>query len=315
MDSTPKPKSRALEVNLADYHVDVVVDPKYAVLQDVMNKYYGLMEGLNTFLEELSHPYLNWRFIVTEARKYSLDYFHLFRQHPSGPDASRRITEILIAAVYSAKTEEVKGAAVDNLLLYLQTIVRDSGADFERFRPVVNHGCEQLQQLPEEAFDLVVRSYHPTARLVAAFMQRTAAARDGFFAPLNRLLARYLERTYAYWLSESDPESACGREASEFGRGGTCDDLFQAISHRRIEEWQTALNRVVSSTDPDSSEAAERLLALPGFNHFVDAYKKIPQQLLERGTARGRDQHLKLIFLFQIMNIAGLAMIHEETLR
>jgi len=315
MDSTPKPKSRALEVNLADYHVDVVVDPKYAVLQDVMNKYYGLMEGLNTFLEELSHPYLNWRFIVTEARKYSLDYFHLFRPHPSGPDASRRITEILIAAVYSAKTEEVKGAAVDNLLLYLQTIVRDSGADFERFRPVVNHGCEQLQQLPEEAFDLVVRSYHPPARLVAAFMQRTAAARDGFFAPLNRLLARYLERTYAYWLSESDPESACGREASEFGRGGTCDDLFQAISHRRIEEWQTALNRVVSSTDPDSSEAAERLLALPGFNHFVDAYKKIPQQLLEHGTARGRGQHLKLIFLFQIMNIAGLAMIHEETLR
>ncbi|HWR92426.1 MAG TPA: hypothetical protein VN300_08355, partial [Desulfobacterales bacterium] len=103
MDSASKPKSRALEVNLADYHVEVAVDPKYAVLQEVMSKYYGLMEGLNVFLGELSHPYLNWRFILGEARKYALDYFHLFRQHPRGPEAAGRMAEILIAAVVSAK--------------------------------------------------------------------------------------------------------------------------------------------------------------------------------------------------------------------
>ena len=56
-------KSEALEVNLADYHVDVDVDEKYSVLQEVMSKYYGLMEGLNTFLAELSHPYKNWRLL------------------------------------------------------------------------------------------------------------------------------------------------------------------------------------------------------------------------------------------------------------
>ena len=59
-------KSKALEVNLADYHVDVIIDAKYSVLQEVMSKYFGLMEGLNIFLEELSHPYKNWRFIVAE---------------------------------------------------------------------------------------------------------------------------------------------------------------------------------------------------------------------------------------------------------
>jgi pyruvate,orthophosphate dikinase len=42
MDSAPKVKSKALEVNLADYYVDVAVDPKYAVLQEVMSNYYGL---------------------------------------------------------------------------------------------------------------------------------------------------------------------------------------------------------------------------------------------------------------------------------
>ena len=44
-------KSKALEVNIADYHVDVEIDAKYSMLQEVMSKYYGLMEGLNTFLK------------------------------------------------------------------------------------------------------------------------------------------------------------------------------------------------------------------------------------------------------------------------
>ena len=65
-------RSKALEVNIADYHVDVEIDPKYAVLQEIMSAYYGLREGLATFLKELSHPYKNWQFIVREARTYAL---------------------------------------------------------------------------------------------------------------------------------------------------------------------------------------------------------------------------------------------------
>jgi pyruvate,orthophosphate dikinase len=50
-----KVKSKALEINLADYHVDVAIDGKYATLQEVMSKYYGLMEGLNTFDGRVEH--------------------------------------------------------------------------------------------------------------------------------------------------------------------------------------------------------------------------------------------------------------------
>ena len=49
-------KSKALEANIASYKVEVTIDPKYVVLQEVMAKYYGLMEGLTVFLKELSHP-------------------------------------------------------------------------------------------------------------------------------------------------------------------------------------------------------------------------------------------------------------------
>ncbi|MBW1815515.1 MAG: hypothetical protein JRJ39_18395 [Deltaproteobacteria bacterium] len=61
-------KSKALEVNLASYKVDVSIDAKYAILQDIMARYFGLLDRLNTFLKELSHPYRNWAFIVKENR-------------------------------------------------------------------------------------------------------------------------------------------------------------------------------------------------------------------------------------------------------
>lgn len=81
-------KSKALEVNIAEYHVEVQVDPRYEALQEVMSRYYGIMEAFNTFLKELSHPYKNWQFIVREARNYALNYFHLLRTHPRGPRAA-----------------------------------------------------------------------------------------------------------------------------------------------------------------------------------------------------------------------------------
>ncbi len=103
-----KVKSKALEVNLADYHVDVAVDAKYATLQEVMSKYYGLMDGLNTLLKELSHPYKNWRFIVTETRKYSLEYFHLIKSHPKGPSAANLLSDIFFDALGSDNAIDVK---------------------------------------------------------------------------------------------------------------------------------------------------------------------------------------------------------------
>ncbi|MBW2562871.1 MAG: hypothetical protein JRE29_02350, partial [Deltaproteobacteria bacterium] len=94
-------KSKALEVNITDYHVDVEIDAKYSMLQEVMSRYYGLMEGLNTFLKELSHPYKNWDFIVKEARGYCLEYFHLMKKHPQGVAAAGVYINIFTDAIKS----------------------------------------------------------------------------------------------------------------------------------------------------------------------------------------------------------------------
>ena len=224
------------------------------------------------------------------------------------------MADILVRAAVSAKWEDVKAAAIDNLLLYLQTIVRDSGAEIHRFLPVLTGACEQMQQLPQDGFELVVRSFYSIQRLAGALLVPLEGTGEGL-EPVNRLVAKYLEHTYRCWLSESDPQTGFDRDAAEMGPANAFDDLFEDISHRRIAEWRAALETIRDQVAMDSTEATRRLTEFPGFQAFVDTYKRIPHQLLQKDAAGGRGRHLKLIFLFQMMNISGLGRIHEETLR
>ncbi len=130
-------KSKALEVNIADYHVDVTIDPRYDALYDAMSQYFGIREGVTTFLEELSHPYKNWQFIVNEARSYSLDYFHLLKTHPRGDEAAKLLIGIFQDAIQAECLPSTKMDAVDNLLLYLQKIIKESKEAQDTFAPVV----------------------------------------------------------------------------------------------------------------------------------------------------------------------------------
>jgi pyruvate,orthophosphate dikinase len=170
-----KIQSQALEVNLASYHVEVEIDPRYAPLQAVMSKYFGLMDGVNTFLKELSHPYKNWQFIVNEARVYTLDYFHLINRHDQGEAAARLYVEIFLEAIGTSRDREVKTDAVDNLLLFLHKIVTDAGAGIAKFLPVIADACRRLAALPQEDFALIAMSYYQLPKIARAFREAATA--------------------------------------------------------------------------------------------------------------------------------------------
>jgi len=309
-----KVKSKALEINLADYHIDVAIDGKYATLQEVMSKYYGLMEGLNTFLKELSHPYKNWSFIVAESRKYSLEYFHLLKNHPKGPQAADLLADIFFDAVASENDREVKVDVVDSLLLFLQKTVKDSDAKLELFLPCINRAFLRIADLSDDHFALFTRSYYQINRLADTFLKH-APESDGVFNSINQLLIKYLTFTYDYWLSERDPEPWFEEEVSEIDPPGSYEEFFKNISHSQLENWKHALDRIANAKKLKSDQALTSLLKLPGYNQIAEAYRQIPPGLLKRGGENGRGRHLKLIFLFHIMNVAGLSLIHEETLR
>lgn len=311
-------RSKALEANIADYSVEVEIDPKYEVLREAMSGYFGILEGLNTFLEELSHPFRNWRFIVGEARGYALDYFHLLKKHPKGRDAAQLLIEIFISAVEEGETvTEVKSDAVDNLLLYLQKIIRDSGKEIEQFLPVVDDACARMLGFDDDCFFLVVKSYYQLPRVAVALADaRRKHAPDSCgsgYETVSRLLMNYFRRTCDYWLNEEDPGKWFEKESGV--DDGHRASFFDKISHAEIKKQANRLAVISDRESPDSEDTLRALLELPGYGNFVNTYKGMPARLLASEKDDSRGNQLKVIFLFRIMNISGLSVIHGEALR
>lgn len=308
-------KSKALEINLARTQVDVSIDPKYDCLLEVMSSYYGLMDGLTTFLKEVTHPYKNWQYIVESTRSYGLNYVHLFKSHPKGPEAADRIIGIYFEALESECPLPVKVDAADNLILFLQKIVKSTNADIGRFITTLNHTFEHITYQPDDIFELFVRSYYSLGRLAADLLQACADTPIET-APLFQLLVRTLERTCQVWLAINDPEQWFLAEACETECTPALHSIFQPVSHEALKDQQARLEALAG--DPEAAASREGLKALIDMRHYndiVDSYHRIPQQLLNAGGSDERGNQWKVIFLFHTMNIDGLAVIHEDCLR
>jgi len=306
--------SKALEVNIACSRVDVTVDQRYLILQEVMERYYGLREALQTFLEELCHPYKNWEFIVREARSFSLNYFQVFKTHPKGPEAARLYLDIFFQAIESSKETRIKVNAVDNLLFLMQKMVRELGSEISRFLAVLNYGFDRITCYPEEILFLFIKSYYQLDRLAETYA-RTVPPGEGFGA-VNRLLVMYYRHTYEYWLNQADPHSLFERESGK--RIGEADlgSIFAPVSHERLRSHKEALEEIVKASDRlVSREMLDRMRQLPGYGEIVSIYRDMPQKFLKAGGVEGLGQQWKLISLLHNMTISGLASIHEEALR
>lgn len=309
-----KIKSKALEANLASTHVDVIIDDRYACIQAVMARYYGLMEGLNTFLGELSHPYRNWQFIVGEARGYALDYFHLFRSHPRGPQAAEAMLGIFVEAIGADLDEEVRTDAVDNLLLYLQLIILESRDRLPDFLPVVNRTFRWIHACPDDPFFLFVKSFYSIKRIIRLLAaDRQDCITD--YTVFNRLLIRMFRVTYAYWGGIEDPWASFHAAAGQIRHPEPARDCFSEISHDRLETLKHQLSRIEQLSDVMGRSGFDQLLTLTDFGALVESYRQMPQVLLATGADVGQGHHWKVIFLFHIMGISGLNRIHEEALR
>jgi pyruvate,orthophosphate dikinase len=307
-------KSKALEVNIADHHVDVAIDERYTPMLAVMSKYYGLMEGVSVFLKELSHPYKNWHFIVSEARTYALDYFHLARSHEQGVAAVEILVGVFLEAIEADTPRRVKAEAADNLLLYLQKIIKEIDPAQDTFITLLDGVFERLTTYPDSEFFLFVKSYYQIKRLAGAFLERMAPAVSDC-RTLYRLTHRYLTATYRYWQVEGDPYRWFKEEIDAVEKAASVQTFFAPIELATIRTLQERLIEIDAIPGHDRRAATTKLLELPVYGDFVEVYRRIPQQLLKAAPNQGIGNRWKIIFLFHIMNIKGLSQIHEEALR
>jgi pyruvate,orthophosphate dikinase len=314
-----KIQSKALEVNIADYHVDVTIDDKYLVLQDVMAPYPGMLDSLNNLLIELSHPYKNWHFIVQNNRKFALDYLQLLFKHPKGNVAAGLYIEIFLEAMMDTSRMDVRVDAIDNMLLFLIKIVREAGLHISKFLNVLNHTFNKISKLDDERFMGLIKSFYPIPRLGHAFYSVTAVENFST-AALNSLLIRYFSVSYQYWLNEEDPQIWFKHEAGEMYDPNLCNGIFTSISHQSIRALNNRLIEITQMGQEDVSterarQMTEALLTLASYNQIVDIYAQTPMRLQKAVDNITKRNQWKLIFLFHIMNTSGLSIIHEQALK
>lgn len=304
-------KSKALEINLARTQVDVAIDPRFDSLRAVMARYHGLLEGLNTFLREVSHPYKSWQFIVNGARGYALDYFHLMRAHRSGVQAARCLLDIFFEALAADTALSVKVDAADDLILFLHRIVNPEQERQARFDRLSASALDRICRLPDGLFDLLVRSYYPLKRLAEALREIP----DGYdFAPVNRLMVRVMTTVSSSWLSQKDPLAQFMDEIDGACRSEVLEPIFAPISHKTLNDQRRRLVELSRKADMADRGLLDELCRMSDHNDIVQGYRRIPQKLYE-ACGEGTGEQWKVLFLFQIMNIEGLSVIHEDVLR
>jgi pyruvate,orthophosphate dikinase len=307
-------QSKALEINLARTQVDVAIEPRFACLQEVVASYYGLLVRMDTLLREVSHPYKNWQFIVDSARTFALDYFHLFKSHPRGPEAVQQLIDIFCQALEANAGHGVKIDAADNLILYLQKMIRSADDQLGRFQAVIDRALEFIADRSDEHFALFVRSYFSLKRVAEQHFQAQHGNHDNWSA-LCRVLIRYLQAGYDYWLNEPDPFQWFLEEAGPEMACFELETIFAPISHTTIKEHKARLDLIRTAQPLRSMTTLKLLLELPDHHFMVDSYRQIPPQLMTAGCQSDMGNQWKVIFLFHAMNIEGLAVNHEDTLR
>lgn len=324
MSTKPVPPldSDALRANLLETAVgEVVIAADQQMLLDIVANYKGISDALRELLLEINHPFRNWKLLLPKLRSFTLKNLDHYRRHELGPHAVERFCAIFIAAINdSAKNEALLGYGAESLLAYLDKLI--TALDPEGLRhhqQALAHAFAAITNLDDALLLHIVQGHHPMKKIAAQLAGKCAATPDIAFdlAPLARLQRRILLLNYDYWLAEEDPLSWFTAECGDLCDGWRAGKFFSAISHRRIKEHRDT----VSAIDPSTGAAGlARLLELPSHMDIVRFYKEIPEQLNDSGvdealTADRFAENRKLLFLFRIMDTAGLALIHEETLR
>ncbi len=307
-------KSTALEVNLSDTKVDVIIDSKYQIFLDIVSSYVGILNRMNIFLEELSHPYKNWEFIVSEARHLCLHYFYLYRQHPDGERALTLFVDIFLESFESDASLKIKTGAADNLMLFLQHIVKESDQDLDRFLAIIEKALLKIESYKDKDFYFFVRSYYQPDKIAENILGRINKDAQ-IFKSLNRFLVKFYECTFSYWLKQEDPISWIGMsmDVNQLNKG--LQDILKQVSHKRILTWRKEFEDIIQTLDQKPQNATQKLTRLPGYQNFVSRIWSVPQKIIAETGDDLEGFHLKLTFLFYIINIPGLSTIHIQALR
>jgi len=314
-------QSDALRANLAETGSEVVVDPAFQPLQDVVADFQGLSAKLDHLLQEIHHPYRNWNFIIPELRAFVLKNLSHYLRHENGPKCFNLFCGIFLDALEDCrKNGKLVALVIEAMLAYTDKLINSINQDgLSSYGQEFNNFFNQLTVLDEidnQVMMYMVQGHHPMKKMalkLVSFSDDNSHLTYDFEA-IARLMQKILTLNYQYWLQEEDPLPWFSEECGEFCEKWQANKSFTAISHEQLHHYQAELNSI--HIVEGALAALRRILELPNHMDIVRFYRDIPNKLAQESEAYSPFiENRKLLFLFRIMDTSGLYLIHEETLR
>ncbi len=325
-------QSKALKVNLKETEVKQLhIEEKYEVLRRAVSDYKGVLRAADNLLFELHHPFKNWSALVSDLRSFALKNFNTYIRAPEGTEACRVLLETFLSLIEKAPRKKQKVAAADGLLAYMEKIVQ--ATDDETLQKLLPAFCfifESLNQVDTEIISAIVTSFHPIARLMRRLADRVPenGQHQDLWHWCKELMLKVRLVSYRYWLGIEGPQKWLKQSLRNYGLRIDPEDyqrimgLLDPVSHDYFQDVIDKVHEI--AREKRGRQAVLALIELPGYMDVVRKYKEIAQELgqmpcrLSFEDEKGREVEgisIYLLFLFHMVEMEGLNLIHEEILR
>ena len=300
----------ALEINLERTKAVVQIPDEYRILLDVAKNHYGVLKRTEELLIELHHPFVNWEYVLAQIKGLSIGDFYDFNTHKEGLSALKKLADIYLVIISSARDEEVRDSAVRNCFEYLNTVLSKSNNLLERNTPLFSPVFRLLADRSLTQNNMLKKSssyMKATARLII----ENPIKMDHH--EVSGLLSSVFKSTYRFWLTQSDPSLWFSTEGETEEDRDAYRELIGPLSHEHIRGLLARLE-VLDHHAPTVADPILPYLDLPDHIQIANGYLVIADALEKSSAFKGRRYLVKLDFLFNMMNVDGLSDIRNACL-
>ena len=305
-------QSSALKVNLERTAAKVEIPDEYLPLLKIVEKHYGLQKKTRELLIELNHPFVNWDYVLQQLRTLSIGDFYEYNRHADGFTAIKIILKIYMGVMQKGTSEEIRENAVRYLFDYIDTILSNSNEFIVRNSELLPSFIDSLQDIARHGPDLLKKSSGYIKRTLKLFFEQDIKIP---MDSLSRLLFKVFKDTYQFWLSQPNPSGWFRMEGESEDTIKVFRDLIYPLSHEHLRSLENKLETLDPSLQPAPEKACYAYADMPDYWQIVNGYLMIADEIERSSVFAGRQNFLKLDFLFNIMGASGLSDIHGSALR
>jgi pyruvate,orthophosphate dikinase len=300
----------ALEINLERTKAVVHIPDEYRILLDVAASHYGVSKRMEELLVELHHPFVNWEYVLTQLKSLSIGDFYDFNTHEEGLSALKKLADIYLVIISSARDEEVRDSAVRYCFEYLNTVLSKSSNHLERNTPLFSH---VFRLLADQSWnhDHLLKKTSSYMKATARLMMDSPIRTDHH--EVSALLSSVFKSTYHFWLTQSDPSQWFSAEGETREDIDAYRELITPLSHEHIRTLLSRLE-VLDHHTPTFPDPLSPYLDLPDHVQIANGYLVVADALEKSSAFTGRRYLIKLDFLFNMMNVDGLSDIRNACL-